>query len=129
MYRAGLCFSDTSRSFAPRHRWDRLHFGDEMPGIARAATPCDEADGTIAVGHASPPAPLGPATERATDLRYARSGASGEAKATSSLRAKVRRRFCAVPFDARRRQLRVRSPPLHRTTPRSPVVRSTRAHH
>jgi hypothetical protein len=48
MYRVGLCFSDASRSFAPRHRWDRLRDA----GGLRGQRTCDEADGRIAVRHA-----------------------------------------------------------------------------
>ena len=52
MYRVGLCFSDASRSSAPRHRWDRLKFWRRDAGGLRGQRTCDEADGTIAVGHA-----------------------------------------------------------------------------
>jgi len=129
MYRAGLYFSDASRSFAPRHRWDRLQFWRRDAGGLRGQPPLRWGRRHHSGWARTTPAPHGPATERATDLRYARSGASGEAKATSSLRAKVRRRFL-------RYAVRCEAPPVARAVAAaasdgswSPVVRSTRAHH
>lgn len=122
---------------SPTHR-DRLlraivgtgfSSGDEMPGDCAGSDPCDEADGTIAVGHALHP--------RRSDLRLSELLTCAMRDLVRPARRKRRAlyvqrfvdAFCAVPFDAKRRQLRVRSPPMHRTTSWSPVVRSTRAHH
>ncbi len=86
--------------------------GDEMPGDCAGSDPCDEADGTIALGHALHP--------RRSDLRLselltcAMRGASGEAKATRSYVQRSVDAFRAVPFDVKRHQLGMRSPPLHR---------------
>ena len=100
-----------------------------MPGDCAGSDPCDEADGTIAVGHALHP--------RRSDLRLSELLTCAMRDLVRPARRKRRAlyvqrfvdAFCAMPFGARRRQLRVRSPPMHRTTSWSPVVRSTRAHH
>lgn len=124
MPRAGMITRCTGPDCAsPTHR-DRLLraivgtgfiSGDEMPGDCAGSDPCDEADGTIAVGHALHP--------RRSDLRLSELLTCAMRDLVRPARRKRRAlyvqrfadAFCAMPFDARRRQLRVRSPPLHRT--------------
>jgi len=100
-----------------------------MPGDCAGSDPCDEADGTIAVGHALHP--------RHTDLRLSELLTCAMRDLVRPARRKRRAlyvqrfidAFCAVPFDAKR-------PPVARAVAAaasddswSPVVRSTRAHH
>jgi hypothetical protein len=123
MPRAGMITRCTGPDCAsPTHR-DRLLraivgsfiSGDEMPGDCAGSDPCDEADGTIAVGHTLHP--------RRSDLRLSELLTCAMRDLVRPARRKRRAlyvqrfadAFCAMPFDARRRQLRVRSPPLHRT--------------
>ena len=81
--------------------------GDEMPGDCAGSDPCDEADGTIAVGHALHP--------RRSDLRLSELLTCAMRDLVRPARRKRRAlyvqrfadAFCAMPFDARRRQLRV----------------------
>jgi hypothetical protein len=125
MPRAGMITRCTGPDCAsPTHR-DRLLraivgtgfiSGKKMPGDCAGSDPCDEADGTIAVGHALRP--------RRSDLRLSELLTCAMRDLVRPARRKRRAlyvqrfvdAFCAMPFGARRRQLRVRSPPLHRTT-------------
>ena len=126
MYRAGLCFSDASRSLLRAIVGTGFISETRCRGF-RGSAPCDEADGTIGVGHALHP--------RRSDLRLSelltcavRDLMRPAGRKRRLLRAKVRRRFlrCAVRCEA---------PPVARAVAaaasddsRSPVVRSTRAH-